>query len=204
MILEGEAVSVLRGERLVLDEVGFRVEAGEALLLRGPNGAGKSTLLRVMAGLLRPVAGTVVWDGVSVFADPPGHAGRVGFLGHQDAIKPGLDCVENLRFAARVAGRDGAAVSDALGRVGLGAMAGLPARLLSSGQKRRLAIARLLLSRGTLWLMDEPTTGLDDASVRVLGGLVAAHRAGGGAVVASTHLDLPVAGARVLALGAAR
>ena len=200
-MLEAVDLVVLRGETVVLDGVGLAVAAGGALLLRGPNGSGKSTLLRVLAGLLRPVAGTVTLDRADVFADAASHGRALGLLGHLDAVKPGLSCLENLGFQARVSGRSGAEVAAALERVALGPLAALPARLLSSGQKRRLAIARLLLARGRLWLMDEPTTGLDDASVGLLGALIAEHRAAGGLVVASTHLALPVADAAVLALG---
>ena len=199
MQLKATDLVVLRGEQLVLDGVSLRVEEGGALLLRGPNGSGKSTLLRVLAGLLRPVAGTVSWAGADIYADVPAHASRVAFLGHLDAVKPGLTCVENLTFVARLSGRD---IGRALERVALGPLAGMPARLLSSGQKRRLAIARLLLSPGRLWLLDEPTTGLDDASVELLVGLVEAHRTDGGAVIASTHLELPFQAAAALRLGA--
>jgi heme exporter protein A len=197
MTLTGTELVVLRGEALVLDGVSFRLSGGGALLLRGPNGSGKSTLLRVIAGLLRPVGGRLERDGSDVFADTPGHAREIAFLGHLDAVKPGLSCTENLRFQARLSGGDPLA---ALERVALAPLAGLPARLLSSGQKRRLAIARMLVSRAPLWLMDEPTTGLDDASVALLGGLVAAHRAAGGLVVASTHLAFPLPDATLLTL----
>ena len=199
MQLEATDLTVIRGERLVLDGITLRLEAGHALLLRGPNGSGKSTLLRVLAGLLRPDAGRLIFDGNDAFADIPAHARRISFLGHQDAIKLGLTCVENLIFASRLSGGD---IGRALDRVSLGSLADLPARLLSSGQKRRLAIARLLLSKGTLWLMDEPTTGLDDRSVGLLGDLVAEHRAAGGLVVASTHLDLPFGETSILSLQA--
>ncbi len=199
MQLEATDLTVIRGERLVLDGITLRLEAGHALLLRGPNGSGKSTLLRVLAGLLRPDAGRLIFDGNDAFADAPAHARRISFLGHQDAIKLGLTCVENLIFASRLSGGD---IGRALDRVSLGSLADLPARLLSSGQKRRLAIARLLLSKGTLWLMDEPTTGLDDRSVGLLGDLVAEHRAAGGLVVASTHLDLPFGDTSILSLQA--
>ena len=199
MQLEAVDLVVVRGEQLVLDGVSVRLGDGGAVLLRGPNGSGKSTLLRGLAGLLRPVAGRLTWDGVDLFSDVSGHGRRVAFLGHQDAVKPGLSCLENLGFASRLSGGD---ARRALERVALEALGALPARLLSSGQKRRLAIARLLLAGGPLWLMDEPTTGLDDASVALLGRLVGEHREAGGAVVASTHLDFPIEGAVVLGLGA--
>lgn len=170
--------------------LGFQVTPGGALLLLGPNGAGKSTLLRVLAGLLRPDAGRVRWQGGEI-------AGRVAFVGHQDAVKPGLTVRENLALHARLGTGDRQA---ALAAMGLDGLAGLPARMLSAGQRRRLALARLALSGAPVWLLDEPTLGLDAASVARLGGLLAAHRAGGGVVVAATHLDLPLPGAEALRL----
>ena len=168
----------------------MRVSPGGALLLLGPNGAGKSTLLRVLAGLLRPDAGTVRWNGDEA-------AGRVAFLGHQDAVKPGLTVWENLALHAQVAGQDRRA---ALASMGLEALSELPGRMLSAGQRRRLALARLVLSAAPIWLLDEPTLGLDAASVGRLGDALALHRAAGGVVVAATHLDLPLPGAETLKL----
>jgi heme exporter protein A len=195
-LLSAEDVAAFRGERLVLRGLSFGVAAGEALLLLGPNGSGKSTLLRLLAGLKRPDAGQVLWQGEDALADLSAHARRVAYLGHQDAVKPGLSVAENLLFAA--AGR---AVLPALEAVGLAALAELPARMLSAGQKRRLALARLALSPAPLWLLDEPTLGLDHASLGRLGALLARHRDAGGMVVAATHLDLPLPGAAELRLG---
>ena len=191
-------MAAFRGERLVFSEVDFAVRAGQVLLVSGPNGSGKSTLLRLLAGLLRPAAGMLTWGGANVFADLPAHAGRVAYVGHQDAVKPGLTAAENLRFAARL---NGGVVQDALDAVGLEELGDLPARMLSAGQRRRLALARLLLSRAPLWLLDEPTLGLDAASVDRFGVMLDAHRAGGGMAVAATHLPLPVGEAAELVLG---
>ena len=125
----------------------------------------------------------------------------MAYLGHQDAVKPGLTVTENLRFAAAVSGRS---VTAALAAVGLEALADLPARMLSAGQKRRLALSRLVLSTAPLWLLDEPTLGLDTASIERFGDLLAAHRAGGGMVVAATHVPLPLPDAAELAAGLMR
>ncbi len=201
--LDVTELAAFRGERLVLRDVSFTVSAGGALLLLGSNGSGKSTLLRVLAGLLRPAAGRVAWAGEDVLSDLAGHATRVGYLGHQDAIKPGLTAAENLRFAASVGGRRDA-VGAALETLGLSRFGDLPARLLSAGQRRRLALARLMLTPAPLWLLDEPTLGLDAGSVAQLGAVLAGHRAGGGLVVAATHLDLPLAGAARLELSGGR
>ena len=197
-MLQAAGLAAFRGERLVFSEVDFAVRAGGMLLLTGPNGSGKSTLLRLLAGLLRPAAGMLTWGGANVFADLPAHAGRVAYVGHQDAVKPGLTAAENLRFAARL---NGGVVQDALDAVGLEELGDLPARMLSAGQRRRLALARFVLSRAPLWLLDEPTLGLDAASVDRFGVMLDAHRAGGGMAVAATHLPLPVGEAAELVLG---
>lgn len=196
-VLTAEGVAVFRGERLIFRDFSFTVPSGGGLVLAGPNGSGKSTLLRLLAGLVRPAAGRVLWDGVDALADPAEHGQRVAYLGHQDAVKPGLTVMENLRFAAAVSGRS---VMTALAAVGLEALAELPARMLSAGQKRRLALSRLVLSAAPLWLLDEPTLGLDAASIDRFGGLLAAHRGGGGLVVAATHVPLPLPDAVVLRL----
>lgn len=195
MTLLAEGVCAIRGERLVLQDVTLRVPDGGAAVLLGANGSGKSTLLRVLAGFKRPDAGRVLWRGRDAADDPAAHAACVGYLGHHDAIKPGLTAVENLALAARLGGGDPAA---ALAALDLGPLAEVPARLLSAGQRRRLALARLTLGGRGLWLLDEPTLGLDAASVERFGAVLAAHRAAGGAVVAATHLPLPLPGAAEL------
>ncbi|MBW4090297.1 MAG: heme ABC exporter ATP-binding protein CcmA [Proteobacteria bacterium] len=197
-MLQTENVAAFRGERLVLRDITLRVPAGGALMLVGPNGSGKSTLLRLLAGLLRPAAGRVLWQNEDAAADPAAHGARLVYVGHQDAVKPGLTAAENLRFAAVAGGGD---VAVGLAAVGLTALADLPARVLSAGQKRRLALARLAVSSALLWLLDEPTLGLDAAAVDRFGGLLAGHRARGGVVVAATHLPLPLADAAELRLG---
>ncbi len=195
-MLRGEGLAAFRGERLVLRDIALNVPPGGALLLTGPNGAGKSTLLRLLAGLSRPVAGTLTLDGQDALADPVGHGGRLGYLGHLDGLKPGLTAAENLRLFAPPD-----IVRAALEAAALTLLADLPARLLSAGQKRRLALARLGLRAVALWLLDEPTLGLDTASVARLGRTFSAFRARGGMVVAATHVALPLPDAASLALG---
>lgn len=201
IMLEARDLACLRGERVVFGGLSFRLEPGGALLLVGANGAGKSTLLRLLAGLLRPEAGALLWEGADALADRAAHAARLRYLSHQDALKPGLTARENLGFFAQLWGGEVAAALDALDLLPL---AELPARVLSSGQKRRLALARLVLSDpahpAPLWLLDEPTVGLDAASVERLGVLLARHRAAGGMVLAATHLPLPMPGAGELRL----
>lgn len=196
-VLQARDLACIRGDRAVFAGLSFALPAGAALLLTGANGAGKSTLLRILAGLLPPAEGAVLWRGADTAADPAAHAARLRYLSHQDALKPALTVAENLAFFARLRGGE---VSPALAALGLDALAELPARVLSSGQKRRLALARLALAPAPLWLLDEPTTGLDAASVERLRPLLAAHRAAGGIVVAATHIPLPLDGARELRL----
>lgn len=196
-MLQAEGLAAFRGERLVFRDVAFSLGAGGALLLTGPNGSGKSTLLRLLAGLLRPAAGTLRWNGEEALVDLPTHARRVGYVGHLDAIKPGLTAAENLAFSARLSG---GSVADALAALGLEELAEIPARMLSAGQRRRLALARLNLARAPLWLLDEPTLGLDSRSVERFGRAMEAHRAAGGVVIAATHLPLPLGRAAELPL----
>lgn len=197
-MLQVEAVAAFRGERLVFRDVSFAVPAGGALAVTGPNGSGKSTLLRLLAGLVQPASGRVLWRGEDAFTDLPLHALRVAYVGHLDAVKPGLSVAENLRVAARLAGGD---VHAGLAAMGLAKFREMPARMLSAGQKRRLALARLAVSRAPLWLLDEPTLGLDLWSVARLEALLRQQRAAGGVVVAATHVGLPLAGAAELRLG---
>jgi heme exporter protein A len=206
-VLAAEGLAAFRGERLVFSELSFSVRAGGALLLAGPNGSGKSTLLRLLAGLGRPAAGRLLWDGHDALADLPGHAERVAYVGHLDAVKAGLTVAENLEFYANltpswsgltrlppevVGSSPTMAVAKALASLALTDLADLPARMLSAGQKRRLALSRLALTSAPLWLLDEPTLGLDTAAIGRFGALLHTHRDRGGIVIAATHVPLPL------------
>jgi heme exporter protein A len=196
-MLEAQGLACLRGERVVFAGLSFRLAPGGALLLVGANGAGKSSLLRLLAGLIPPAEGALLWAGEEALADRAAHARRLRYLSHADALKPALTARENLLFFARLWGGDPDA---ALAALDLLSLAELPARVLSSGQKRRLALARLALAPAPLWLLDEPTVGLDVASVARLGALLARQREGGGMVIAATHLPLPLPHAAELRL----
>jgi heme exporter protein A len=198
--LTGEDLSCIRGERLVFTKLSFRLDAGGALVLRGPNGSGKSSLLRLMAGLGRPVSGIIAWNGESILTDRGAHRARLAYAGHADAVKPALTVAENLRFWTGL--RDSETdVMAALARLGLERHAEVPGRFLSSGERRRLALATLAASPASLWLLDEPTVGLDTASLSALERLIADHRRGGGMVVLSTHVDLALGDPATLDLG---
>ncbi len=179
---------MFRGERLVFRDIFLHLRPGGALLLRGPNGAGKSSLLRAVAGLTPVAAGKILWDGEDALEDLPTHARRIAWLGHLDAIKLALTAAEQVSTPA------------ALAALGLSGYAELPAKFLSAGQKRRLALARVAASGAPLWLLDEPTNGLDAASISRLAGIFAAQRASGGMILASTHTDLDLPGAEILRL----
>jgi heme exporter protein A len=199
-VLRAEGLTAIRGERLVFQDLSFVVPEGGALILSGRNGAGKSTLLRLLAGLVRPEAGRLLWNDTDALSDRTEHGRRVALLGHQDALKPGLTAAENLAFAARLSGRK---IDAALAELALEDLAELPVRMLSAGQKRRLALARVSLSSAPLWLLDEPASGLDDPAVDRLGALLARHRLGGGMIVAATHVPLPLLKAETLRLNGA-
>ena len=194
----GQGLACRRGERLVFAELSFTLPLGGALLLTGPNGSGKSSLLRLMAGLSRPEAGSLFWDGTPIDDDRAAHRARLHFIGHQDAVKPALAVGETLAFWASMHGS--AAVAAALAHFRLAPLADWPCRHLSAGQRRRLALARVLASPAPLWLLDEPTTGLDAEAQKDLLAAIAAHRRSGGRVVLSTHADLPIDEAAVLGL----
>ncbi|MDP2124038.1 MAG: heme ABC exporter ATP-binding protein CcmA [Parvibaculum sp.] len=204
MRLSASDLACERGGRLVFDGLSFAIGSGEALVLTGPNGSGKSSLLRQIAGLLESADGALRVEG----GDPElTLAEQTHYLGHLDAAKPAMTVAETLQFwAAWFGGASGAApaVAAALDGMGLAALADLPVAYLSAGQKRRLALARLLAAPRPLWLLDEPTVGLDTASIARLGLAMQAHLTNGGLIIAATHLDLGLAGARTLRLGAER
>ena len=188
-VFAGRGLQCVRGERTVFDGLDFSLAAGDALVLTGPNGSGKSSLLRLLAGLLPAAGGSLVWDGAPIADDPARHHARLHYLGHLDAVKPVLTVAENVFFWARLGGsaREPRA---ALERFGLAHLADSPARYLSAGQRRRLALARLVAAERALWLLDEPTAALDEGAVGALEATLAEHRAQGGLVVLATHLAL--------------
>ena len=189
-MFSGSGLSCIRGEREVFRHLDFGLDAGGMLVLTGPNGSGKSTLLRLMAGLLSAAQGTMTWDGASTADDPEAHNARLHYVGHLDAIKPALDVTENLLFWASMHGGGADAanrVSNALSALDIGFLSDTPAQYLSAGQRRRVALARILASPARIWLLDEPTTALDKDAMATLEQIIADHRTAGGMVVVSTH-----------------
>ncbi|GGI76573.1 cytochrome c biogenesis ATP-binding export protein CcmA [Polymorphobacter multimanifer] len=185
--LHVEGLACLRGDRLLFEDVDFMVAPGGALHLEGPNGSGKSSLLRLLAGLLPPFAGRITGPERS-------------FLGHEVALKPRMTLGAELSHWARL---DGGLdrLPAAMAAMNVAGLAEVPCRHLSSGQRRRAGLARVLTSGAALWLLDEPTAGLDTASSALLAQAMAAHRAGGGMVVAAVHGDIGLASPQLLRLG---
>jgi len=190
-LLEAREINAWRGDRHILRDVSFSVRSGEFLKITGPNGVGKTTLLRVVCGLLPAESGSVAWRGKTIIgASEEFHTDMI-YLGHLNSLKADLTARENLRFLAGLRQALGPSdVDGALDRVGILSRGDLPARSLSAGQKRRLALARLLLSGAVLWILDEPVTNLDTAGVDLVEELVREHVSRGGLALAAAHQRL--------------
>jgi heme exporter protein A len=203
-MLEADNLECVRGERRLFAGLGFRLEAGELLYLQGRNGAGKTSLLRMIIGLLPPETGEIRWRGEPILRAGESFRADLCYLGHLNAIKEELTPLENLLAAARLAGEDLSEddALDALEQVGLAGREDLACKYLSQGQKRRVALARLVKERRPLWVLDEPFVALDVAAVDWLAGLISAHLQRGGLAVMTTHqrVDIPAGTIRELRL----
>jgi heme exporter protein A len=186
-----DQVHVWRGERHVLKGVSIQLRPHELLHIAGPNGAGKTTLLRVASGLLRPEQGAVTWRGQSIVHFRTDYQAGLAYASHEPALKSDLTALENLRFAVglkrRVTTQELRATLD---RTGVAACADLPARVLSAGQRRRVAMARVLAMNAALWLLDEPYSNLDAAGAELLSQLLQQHAEGGGMGLVVAHQPL--------------
>jgi heme exporter protein A len=193
--LSVSGIEFWRGDRRVLADVSLELGACECLHLLGPNGSGKTTLLRVITGLLSPEQGQVTWGGRDTHSDRDGWRASFSYLGHSDGLKPELTARENLEFETSLRRRlqDGE-VDAALEQVGLAAARDLPAGILSAGQRRRLAMARVMLAAAPLWMLDEPYTNLDAGGTTLVAGVIGSHLAAGGSAIIAAHQALAIPG----------
>jgi heme exporter protein A len=204
--LSAEDLACRRGVRLVFTGVSFWLPAGGALVLNGANGSGKTSLLRLLATLVPPAAGRLLWGMAPIDADIGAYRALLHYVGHQDGVKPGLTPREMLAFWAALHGvepsRIPPLVDGALAAFALDGVADWPCRWLSAGQRRRLALARVVAAPASIWLLDEPTSGLDRDNLLRLERAIAAHRAAGGRVVVASHTPIDIGAAVVVTLDA--
>jgi heme exporter protein A len=195
-MLEVRDLACARGEQQLFSNLNFELSAGELLQVQGENGKGKTTLLRALCGFIEPLAGEILWQGQSIRELDEAYHGELIYLGHLNAIKDELNALENLRISSALSG---CAVSDsvaiaALRRMGLRGRETFPVKVLSQGQRRRVALARLLVSKVPLWILDEPLTALDVGAVGLMQSLIGEHLDNQGMVIFTTHQPLEVAG----------
>lgn len=190
-MLEATNLACVRGDRQLFEGLNFSVKPTELLHVKGMNGSGKTSLLRTLSGLSSPAEGRIVWKGQDVRNLSEEYHKDLIYLGHLNGIKAELTALENLRVAAALSGAvlPTDRVWAALARLGLSGYEDLPTKVLSQGQKRRVALARLLVSDSPLWILDEPFTALDISAVALLQSILEGHLARGGLVVLTTHQD---------------
>jgi heme exporter protein A len=197
-MLEVINLECVRGDRTLFKDLNFAADRGTLIELRGPNGSGKTSLLRIICGLATPAAGEVRWQGKNIRALGEEYSGSVAYLGHQNGVKHELSALENVKLASGLSGRalTREQCQELLTRVGL-RQQNLPALLLSAGQKRRVALARLLSINATLWILDEVLTSLDDTAIRMTRELISEHLENGGLAIIATHQELDLSVQRV-------
>ena len=191
ILFEGQGLVCERGARRVFQNVEFALPTGGALMLTGANGSGKSSLLRLMAGLANPFAGRILWNGEPISNDQVGHGARIHYVGHTTGTKAAMTVREDLSFWSTLRGsHDPKNLDSLLDHFGLSTRTDFPVRFLSSGQKCRLALTRLIATPAPLWLLDEPTVGLDNDGQAALESSIASHRQSGGIVVVASHTHI--------------
>ncbi|MGH8546268.1 MAG: cytochrome c biogenesis heme-transporting ATPase CcmA [Gammaproteobacteria bacterium] len=198
--LEARDLCCRRGDRLLLTGLSFTLARGEILQITGANGAGKTTLLRMIASLTQPESGTLHWRGQALEkADRAAYLRDLIYVGHADGVKGGLSVAENLALASALHG-GGIPINAALQRLGLGDLADTLTHRLSAGQRRRLALARLLVNQACLWLLDEPFTALDKTAIKTVASMLEEHAARGGLVIFTSHHSTDITISRALRL----
>jgi len=193
-MLKAQGLACVRGDRLLFKDLSFAIDAGSLLYVLGENGSGKSSLLRMLCGLLLPEKGEVLWADKPIKANAEQYLANLKYLGHLNGLKDDLSALENLQMGARLSGQEvtEASALAALNAIGIARCAHLPARVLSQGQKRRVALAALWLSASPLWILDEPFAALDVQATEVLAARIGEHLAGGGMAIITSHQDVPI------------
>lgn len=193
-MLQGINLACVRGDRELFRDVNFSLEAGGLMQVRGPNGSGKTSLLRMLCGLSNPAAGEIRWNDTSIRVLDGEYYGAMTYIGHLSGTKDDLTVIENLRISSALAGFDIDAdqAKEALDHIGLRGREALPVKVLSQGQRRRVALARLLVCKTPLWILDEPLVALDVAAVKLIQELLERHLREGGMVVMTTHQEIDI------------
>ncbi|MDE0798624.1 MAG: cytochrome c biogenesis heme-transporting ATPase CcmA [Nitrosomonadaceae bacterium] len=194
-MLKVSDLECVRGERSLFKDVNFSLEAGELLQVNGPNGSGKTSLLRMLCGLATPAHGEIFWLGDNIRSLDEGYYNSITYLGHLNGVKDNLNAIENLRISSALAGNgiDESEAYIALQKMGLVGRETLPVKVLSQGQRRRVTLARLLVSSTVLWILDEPLVALDTSAVLLVKSILEQHLKKGGMVVMTTHQDINIA-----------
>ncbi len=198
-MLEVSNLACSRGDHTLFTGLSFSLAAGELMQVRGENGSGKTSLLRTLCGFMHPVAGEIRWHERNVKELAEEYFSEMVYLGHHNAIKDELNALENLRISAGLAGCkvDDKEASAALRRMGLRKREHLPVKVLSQGQRRRVALSRLLIGSAPLWILDEPLTALDVGAVDLMQELIGEHLSKGGMAIFTTHQPLQVSGVEI-------
>lgn len=199
MSLEVKNLQCIRGDRELFNHLSFQLEKHQLMMLEGKNGSGKTTLLRALCGLYLPEQGEILWEGIATKKQDEFFRRELLYLGHHNSIKADLTVIENLRFNTLLSGSGATEeeLMEALDTIGLFAFEECPSSQLSQGQKRRVALARLLVNDATLWILDEPFVALDVAAVELLQSIIARHVENGGMVILTTHQEVPLTSGKI-------
>jgi heme exporter protein A len=194
-MLEVVSLGCIRGERRLFRDVNFSLSPGSLLQVEGPNGSGKTSLLRMLCGLLAPAEGAITWRGAKIHSLGEEYSATIAYIGHQHGLKEELSAIENLKVSNGLAGTelDDSFATGVLKDIGLAGRENLPVRLLSEGQRRRAALARLMTSSASIWILDEVLAALDKSAVKLIKSLIESHLKNGGLAVIASHEDLNLA-----------